>query len=329
MKFTVALIYGGEGLEHEISLVSAENIRGFLEESKCETVPVFISKEGEWFIEKNGERLATFPVYIHGVSGLFSDEGIIPVDLAIPSLHGDFGEDGTVAGLLSSAHIRFLGCGVLAGAVCSDKITAKMIAEATGIPTAKWTYFTGEKVDEARKRCESLLGYPIFIKPASLGSSIGISRVDRSEDFAVAYGKALGLSKRILVEEAIEIECELECAYLGLKDGDRFAVGRVLSEGKFYGFREKYTPGVKTEPVERDEKISETVISMAKILKEATGISEISRLDFFLTKDGKILFNEINTFPGMTATSLYPVLTEKMGFSRGEFINKLLEEALL
>ena len=329
MKSTVALIFGGEGYEHEISLVSAENIRRFLDKSKYEVIPVFISKSGEWFIEKDGEKLPTFPAYISGISGLYSSGKILPIDLAVPALHGDFGEDGKIAGALSCAHIKFLGCGVLAGAVSSDKITAKMIADAIGIPTARWTFFTGEAADEARKRCESLLSYPLFIKPSSLGSSIGISKAVCGEDFPLAYGSACAFDKRILVEEAIDVKYELECAYLGLKNRDCFAIGRVLSDGKFYGFREKYGGGVKTEAAELGSETRDAVISMARALKEAMGISGISRFDFFLTEDGKILFNEINTFPGMTPTSLYPVLTEKMGFQKGEFINKLSEEALL
>ncbi len=329
MKFTVALIYGGEGCEHEISLVSSENIRRFLDKSKYEVIPVFISKSGEWFIEKDGQRTPTFPAYMSGISGLYSNGKIISIDLAIPALHGNLGEDGVIVGALSAAHIKFLGCGVLAGAVCSDKIVTKMIAEAIGVPTARWTYFTREEADEAKKRSEELLNYPLFIKPAALGSSIGISRVTRSEDFSIAYEAARALHKRILVEEAVEVKYELECAYLGLKDKDCFAIGKILSEGKFYDFGEKYGGSTKTEAEELDTEICGSVTSMARALRTATGASGISRFDFFLTGDGKILFNEINTFPGMTQTSLYPALTEKMGFSKGEFINKLSEEALL
>ena len=329
MKSTVALIYGGEGYEHEISRISAENIKKLLDHSKYEIIPVSISKSGEWFIEKNGEKLPTFPIFLYGKSGLCLGTDIIRIDVAIPALHGNVGEDGVIAGALRAAHIKYIGCDTLAGAVCSDKIVTKAVADALGIPTAKWTYFSGEDAEEARERCEKLLKYPLFIKPSSLGSSIGIYKVLHSEDFCDAYNEAVKFHKRILVEEGVSVLSELECAYLGIQNKDDFTIGNVLSEGKFYDFKEKYDGSTKTEPTFSHVEVRDKVIAMSKALKSATGVSQISRFDFFLTDDGKILFNEINTFPGMTPTSLYPTLTLNMGLSEGEFINRLCEEALL
>ena len=329
MKSTVALIYGGEGYEHEISCISANNIRRLLDHSKYEVIPVIISKSGEWFIEKNGEKTPTFPAYISGVSGLYCVREIIPVDLAIPALHGDLGEDGVIMGALRASHIKYVGCDVLAGAVCSDKIVTKMIADAARIPTAKWTYFDGENATVAKKQCESLLQYPLFIKPAPLGSSIGISCVTNSADFCDAYNEAVKFHNRILVEEAVARACELECAYLEIGKREDFAVGKVISGGKFYDFNGKYDGSTKTEATFTEKKIRDVIVDMSKRLRSAAGISQISRFDFFLTVEGKILFNEINTFPGMTPTSLYPELTLNMGLSEGEFINRLCDEALL
>ena len=177
MKFTVALIYGGEGFEHDVSLVGAKNLSEMIDRSKYELVRVLITRGGEWFIEEEERMTPTFPVLLFGKSGLFANGTIINIDVAIPLLHGDLGEDGVIAGALRAAHIKYVGCEVLAGALCADKVAAKLIAEALGIPTAKWTFSDEREASAAAYAAETLFPYPMFIKPCSLGSSIGISRV--------------------------------------------------------------------------------------------------------------------------------------------------------
>lgn len=329
MKRNVALIYGGEGFEHDISVSSAKNLLAFIDKSKYSVISVFISKSGEWFIENDAEKIMAFPACFSGKGGLFANGRLIPIDVAIPALHGDLGEDGVITGALRAAHIKFIGCGVLAGAVCADKIVTKMLADALKIPTAKWIFSETESAKTVKSRSEAQLSYPLFIKPAALGSSIGISKVEKSEDFVAAYKKARESCKRILIEEAAEVECELECAYLSLNGEDRFAVGKILCDGKFYDFNEKYNSFTATQTRLTTSSVADSVIEMARRLKDAASVTGLARFDFFLCKNGEILFNEINTFPGMTSTSLYPSLTLDMGLKEGEFINRLLSEALL
>lgn len=329
MKYNVALIYGGEGFEHDISVKSAKNLAALIDKSKYSVVFVFISKTGEWFIEDTDRKIPTFPAYFSGKGGLFAAGALIPIDVAIPVLHGNVGEDGVITGALRASHIKFVGCDVLAGAVCADKIITKMLADALKIPTAEWIFTVGEDREEAKEKAEEQLDYPLFIKPAALGSSIGISKVTASEDFIPAYEKAKALCERILIEKAIEVECELECAYLSLDGEDRYAVGKILCGGKFYGFDEKYNKFTDTKTSLPTSSVTDRVIGMARTLKGATSIGGLARFDFFLSKNGRILFNEINTFPGMTGSSLYPALTLDMGLKEGEFINRLLSEALL
>lgn len=328
MKYNVALIYGGEGFEHDISVKSAKNLSALIDKSKYSLFSVFISKTGEWFIEDADQRIPTFPACFSGKGGLFTAEKLIPIDVAIPVLHGDAGEDGVITGSLKASHINFIGCDILAGAVCADKIITKMIADALKIPTAEWIFTVNEDAEKAKVKAEEQLSYPLFIKPSALGSSIGISKVSKSEDFISAYEKANALCERILIEKAIDVERELECAYLSLNEEDRYAVGEVLCCGKFYGFDEKYNSFTDTKTNLPSSSVTETVIGMAKKLKGATSAKGLARFDFFLSTNGEILFNEINTFPGMTDTSLYPLLTLDMGLKEGEFINRLLSEAL-
>ena len=331
MKYSVALIFGGEGCEHSVSRISAKNLSTLIDRSKYSLIRVFISEKGEWFIEYSGSLSPAFPTMMSGVGGLISEGRFIPIDVAIPALHGDLGEDGVIVGALRTAHIPFIGCDTASSAVCADKILTKSVADALNIPTAKWIFSSEEDPSIAKARAERDIGYPMFIKPALLGSSIGISKVRIAEDFCEAYRRASEKCGRLIIEECISVKAELECAYLGANGCDRYAVGAVLSNGRFYDFDEKYGSDSRTDTTVFgiDEEAELTVKGYAARLRELIGIKGLARLDFFLTDDGKILFNEINTFPGMTPTSLYPLLTEKMGYKKGEFINLLISEALL
>ena len=332
MKKTVALIYGGEGCEREISIASAENLSKLIDREKFEVVSVMISESGEWFIESGGTRESTFPIFLDGVSGLYKNGGVLKTDAAVPCLHGDFGEDGNIAGALRTAHIPFVGKSILAGAVCADKIVTKSVADSLGIPTAKWIFSNGrEPTETVRRRAEERLGYPMFIKPASTGSSIGITRVSSREQFADAYRDALSYTDRVLIEEALDVVSEIECAYLELCKISHFALGTVNTDGEFYDYKEKYAEESKIFACPvciADEDTKDAVISMSKKLRSALSVRDIGRFDFFLTRGGEVIFNEINTFPGMTDSSLYPSLTLNMGLTRGEFINLLLSETI-
>ena len=329
MKRTVALIYGGEGFEHEISCIGAENISAMIDRAQYDVLHVLITVKGEWFIRSAEKNLPTFPIFMNGKSGLLLDGEIIGIDVALPLLHGDHGEDGEIMGALKAAHIKFVGCDVLAGAVYADKITTKLIADALNIPTAKWVFSTDEDPESVMQNAEETLGYPMFIKPAALGSSIGISKVSDRNEFNAAYKKAKAFCGRVLIEECVRIKRELECAYLGVGGKHLFKIGEILSDGHFYDFNKKYRTETETKAEITEKSAEACVIKLADRLRRAAGVRQISRFDFFLTEEGEILFNEINTFPGMTKTSLYPLLTVKMGFCDGEFINRLISETLI
>ena len=332
MKKTVAIIYGGEGKERKVSIASANNLSRLIDREKFNLIRVLITSTGEWFIEKSGKRCPTFPIFINGKSGFHQNDTVIKVDAAIPCLHGDMGEDGIIAGALRAAHISYVGADTLAGAACADKIITKAVADSLGIPTAKWTFATDrESTASVQRRAEESFGYPMFIKPANAGSSIGITKVCDATEFAVAYRRALLCDKRVLIEEAIPVSSELECAYFELGGTAHFSVGSICTNGKFYDFSEKYASesDIKTTPsCVADEKTRDAVIEMSRRLRSLFSVNGLGRFDYFITKDSALYFNEINTFPGMTPTSLYPALTLNMGLFEGEFINLLLSEAI-
>lgn len=343
MKKRIALIFGGEGKEHGISEISAANLSELIDEALYDVLLVGISRSGDWYIY-NGARdkikdgswigdksllIPTYPVKMNGLSGFITADGIIRVCCAIPCLHGDFGEDGIVQGALTCAHIDYIGQSVCASAVTGDKIYTKLAAERLGIPTAKWTLETSADAAKARARAEESLSYPMFIKPASLGSSYGAAPVFSSDDFDAAYKEARALSERVLIEELVSFEYELECALFD--DGKRLLSpgGRILSNGEFYDYSSKY--GNERAPLieaysGKDAEIEKQISDYAERLSDFIGLRHLSRIDFFVTGDKRIYFNEINTFPGMTESSLYPRLTEDMGLKKGSFINLLIEK---
>lgn len=330
MKKKIALIYGGEGAEHGISLRSAEGLRSLIDEEKYELYDVLITKEGEWLISVGESRVPTYPVLFGGVSGFLTSDGILRVDAALPVLHGEWGEDGKIQGALDTAHIRYVGCGTLAGAVSSDKILTRAVADSLGIPGAKWIYTVyGDPTESIIAECERRLSYPVFVKPSGLGSSIGASAARNRRELAEALSKARSSSHdgRVLIEELIEAECEIECAYIGGAHPRFSASGVIDTKGRTYGFCEKYSPNTDIKAshgAHLDENIKALAESYARTLTRALSISDMARIDFFLTREGKLYFNEINTIPGMTSTSLYPLLCEDAGLARGEFINRLL-----
>ena len=323
MKKTVALVYGGEGREREISLLSAENLMSLIDRDLYSVIEVEIDCRGNWYIHEKGAKIPTFPVMLDGKSGFWSHGRIIPIDCTVPCLHGDYGEDGTVQGLLTSAHIKYIGQDVYSSAVTADKAYTKAIAEHLGIKTARWMSIGERDSSQAKSIAEEKLSYPMFIKPTRLGSSIGARAVYSEEDFESAYLEAIACST-VLIEERVDVKYEIECALFD--DGVRKLNphGRIFSEGKTYGFNEKYSKdGGTAVGISVDEKIEKTVVDYSEKLSDFIGLTHLSRIDFFLSRDGEVYFNEINTFPGMTETSLYPRLFEKEA-PGDTFINRLI-----
>lgn len=339
MQKTVALIYGGEGCERSISVLSAERIYSFIDKQKYNVIPVFISHDGSWYISGNDPfgklptagGSPTYPVRLHGTSGLLSGDGILPVHAAVPILHGNFGEDGIIQGALDTAHIRYVGCDTQSSALAADKAYAKAVAESLSIKTAKYTVErcgSAKARERAKRITEEKLGFPVFIKPIRLGSSIGASAVRSAADFDAAFISAAKYGGGVIIEELIDVAYEVECACL--YDGKRgvFSAGGIIrTNGETYGFEEKYLSNRSPEISHGTEYYpgKKEIEDISIILADAIGIRHFARLDFLVSRDGEIYFNEINTIPGMTKKSLYPSLTEDMGYAEGEFINLLID----
>ncbi len=338
---TVALIFGGRGEEHNISVASAKYIYSVIDREKFSPLPILITKGGRWLVcssvEDTEDGTPCYPARWECGSGLMTGAGFIPVSVAFPVLHGDFGEDGKIQGALDTAGISYVGCGTTAGALCSDKAYTKTVAEREGIPTAPWVLGTEpptpEYIQKIKRRAELSFGYPMFIKPACLGSSIGTSRISSGEEFASAYIGAAKYGLRVLIEAALRVERELECAVFVSKRKQMFAkIGSVSLGGGFYDYGAKYLSASDAK-VFAEAKLTpaaeEAVLGFSRALVSSLSVRQLSRIDFFLTSTGEVIFNEINTMPGFTDISLYPRLMEGLGLSPTELVTRLICEASL
>lgn len=348
-KKTVAVLFGGQSSEHSVSLISATTIISNMDSEKYFIIPVGITKEGKWLIYngpveniKNGdwEKYGTPAVLspdagMKGIIKIVGDKAkIIPVDVVFPVLHGAWGEDGTIQGLLELAKIPYVGCGVLASSVSMDKVYTKIICKDAGIPQANYTWVFASDIEkeDTLKGIEKEIGYPLFIKPSNAGSSVGISKATNREELLKGLKEAARYDRKIVIEEFVNGR-ELECAVLGNEDIKVTRVGEILSaaDAEFYDFDAKYNnPDSKTVipapiPAEKEEEIR----SLAKRVFKAVDGSGISRIDFFMDREsGKIIFNELNTLPGFTSISMYPMLWEEAGLPKKELIDELIELAL-
>ena len=317
---TVMLIYGGRGYESQISLKGAMNILPVIQESfNC--LPVFIDKGGRWLCDGKELSLSQGGVLIEGI--------FTKIDCAFPLLHGDFGEDGRVQGALDCASIPYVGCDSVCGAICRDKYIVKAVARELGIPTLPCLLAVKENgIEKTIDECEKQIGYPLFVKPTSLGSSVGAGKADNKEELVLSLKEAFRVADRVIIERLLSPKRELECGFLSIKSKELFTkCGEVLCEG-FYDYQRKYSsPEVKTVAVaDVDEDINQKIKDYSVRLVRALGIRDISRIDFFLSGDD-IYFNEINTMPGMTKTSLYGKMIEVNGISLRELIGLLIEGA--
>jgi len=344
-KRRIALIFGGRGLERSVSVSGAEHLIKVIDRELFIPLLIFIDESGIWRLDKakrdvssfaaEAERLSetVFAYRDEGFSGLLTSQGEkIKIDCAIPLLHGDFGEDGTVQGTLETAGIPYVGCDTVSSAVCYDKIYTKALAESLKIPTAKWYAAINEEPNTARINVEMRLSYPMFIKPARLGSSFGASCVSSPDEFDAAYRTASDLGKkRVLIEERVDVERELECAFISIGDTDVFTPpGEISYTTPFYDYNTKYFSSfaaVKAES-EYGKEYRDAVIEYSRRLRDLTGIKGISRFDFFLSTDKRLLFNEINTFPGFTEASLYPKMLEVAGIPLKDALSGLILAAL-
>ncbi|MDE1988771.1 MAG: D-alanine--D-alanine ligase [Patescibacteria group bacterium] len=347
-KIRVGIFFGGKSAEHEVSLQSAQNVVEALNKDKYDPVFIGVAKSGKWFLfngsifplnngnpksikldAKKGQGVAFVPQgggKIVNLETLRSDESI---DVAFPILHGPFGEDGTIQGLLKLADIPFVGAGVLGSAVGMDKDVMKRLLRDAGIPIGKFLTLKEEEIP-AYEEVVKNLGLPFFVKPANMGSSVGVSKVKNKKDFEGAIREAFNYDRKVLIEENIEGR-EIECAVLGNDDPIASLPGEVLPNHDFYSYEAKYMDesGATLEiPAKLSAEIMKKVQTLAVKTFKVLACEGLGRVDFFLKKNGDLFVSEINTIPGFTSISMYPKLWEASGIPYAELIDRLIQLAL-
>lgn len=347
-KKKIAVLFGGQSSEHMVSCMSAANIIDQIDTSRYELLLIGITEEGHWLKADSVEDVrsgawrdskveaAILPDATRKCAVLKTAEAVWEerLDVVFPALHGLYGEDGTVQGLLELARIPYVGCGVLASAVSMDKLYTKIIVDDLGIRQAAYvpvmTWRMKRDMDPVIAQVESVFSYPVFVKPSNSGSSKGVSKAEDRQGLIAALQEAALHDRKLLVEECI-VGHEVECAVLGggQKPVASSGVGEILAAAEFYDFQAKYfnaesrtvigpdLPGDSAQNVRR---------AAEKIFNAVDGYG-LARVDFFVKEDGEVVFNEINTMPGFTAISMYPMLWEAAGIPKKELIEKLIELA--
>lgn len=311
---TIALIYGGEGYEHSVSMLGFQHLFPILEK-KYQVLPIFIDTCGEFWLKNK----RVFPTY----KGFCSDDGChFAVDRAFPLLHGDRGEDGVVQSALTLGKIPYIGCEGTVGAICRDKFIVKAVANSLCLPTLPCVLIRrGETMPD--------ISLPCFIKPSGLGSSIGAMAARNEGELQFALENAFRYTDRVIAEPYLENKRELECGYFSVKGKELFTnAGEILSNGSFYDYESKYGGGTRTATMaDILPEINDKIKEYSARLVSALGVRHISRIDFFLSGDS-LYFNEINTMPGFTAESLYPRMLLTSGIDIPEMLDLLIGDAL-
>ncbi|MCL2357672.1 MAG: D-alanine--D-alanine ligase [Defluviitaleaceae bacterium] len=347
MEKNILVLFGGCSPEHDISKKSVQTVLNALNGNTI--IPVYITREGKWLMydgktdnvasinwEKFGTPAILSPDRVNrGLLRIVSGKAkIVPVDVVFPVLHGPNGEDGTIQGLCELANIPYVGCGVAASAVAMDKALMKLVVKGLKIPQAEFLTFGADEfmTDEETvlKKIRYKLGYPCFVKPSVGGSTIGISKASNKKELSAAIATALKFCGRIVVEKAVEGR-EIEVGVLGAGIAAKASVpGEVRSANDFYDFEAKYenAESQTVVPADLPEEIVEKVQAYALEIFRAIGGSGLSRVDFFVDADGKIIFNELNTLPGFTAISMYSMMWEASGVPREKLMEILIGIAL-
>jgi D-alanine-D-alanine ligase len=348
-KLRVAILFGGKSAEHEISLISARNIADAMDKKKYEIVAIGIDKRGRWFFDEGARLLrdknqsrVEFEGKNHSTAIVPGDtptpmirtspgRGLGTVDVVFPVLHGPFGEDGTIQGLLKLANVPFVGAGVLGSAVGMDKDVMKRLLRDAQIPIAKFMVFEragGNRLNFAKVK--RALGMPVFVKPANMGSSVGISKVGNREQLDRAIKAAFRYDNKIIIEQAIQGR-EVECSVLGNEHPIASLPGEIVTRHDFYSYDAKYLDekGACLEiPARLPKRVVKEVREIAVRTFKALCCSGMARVDFFVRPRGKVLVNEINTIPGFTKISMYPKMWQASGISYSALIDRLIQLAL-
>ncbi|CAM3627621.1 D-alanine--D-alanine ligase [Marinicrinis lubricantis] len=357
-KIRVGLIYGGKSGEHEVSLQTALAVTKAFDFTKYEIVPFYITPQGEWNkgellqgpaqnqqqlafggSEGGSDHTALMPLLYSMTQVKKSGDGdrdqLEPaIDVMFPLLHGTYGEDGTIQGLFEMANIPYVGAGVLASAVGMDKIMMKKVFAQENLPQCIYRYFNKVQWEKDPNffimEVEISLGYPCFIKPANLGSSVGISKANNREELIQGIETALQYDRKVIIEEYIHAR-EVEVAVLGNDEPEASVPGEIVSSSDFYDYQAKYIDGNSAMiiPAELEQEQADDLRKMAIQAFRAIDGSGLSRVDFFIRKeDGKVFINEINTMPGFTPFSMYPLLWKETGLSYQELLDRLIQLAV-
>jgi D-alanine-D-alanine ligase len=341
-KLRVGVIFGGRSGEHEVSIASAASIFKYLDRDRYEAVPIRIEKDGRWALtgkaptaisaaevlqQSRSEALQTIePTAAVSPSG---------VDVVFPVLHGTYGEDGTVQGLLELANVPYVGCGVLASAVGMDKSVMKKLFADRGLPVGPYTvalrHEWQREADGITTRVREELAYPVFVKPANLGSSVGISKAKSDADFKKAMELALQFDRKVVIEAAVPNAREIECAVLGNDEPDASLPGEVIPSREFYDYEAKYIDAASKTLIPATLSDSQTadIRRMSIEAFKAVDGSGMARVDFLLARDtAQIFVNEVNTIPGFTTISMYPKMWEATGLAYPQLLDRLIQLAI-
>lgn len=347
-KKTAVVLFGGQSSEHVVSCMSAANVAEQIDTELYDLVLVGITEEGHWLLIPTIRDIRTGKWTESSSTAVLSPDATekclivlgngtadkITVDVVFPVLHGLYGEDGTIQGLLELAQIPYVGCGVLASAVSMDKLYTKVVVDDLGICQARYVPLTRTEIADVKyavAKVEDKFAYPVFIKPSNAGSSRGVTKAVDKQSLIEGLQLAAEHDRKVLVEETI-IGHEIECAVLGHDDTVKASpVGEVLAAADFYDFEAKYyneESRTVVNPILPGDAAEQVRQAAMAIFKAVDGYG-LSRVDFFVQADGKVVFNEINTLPGFTAISMYPMLWEAAGISKKELVQALLEEAFV
>lgn len=330
-KIRVAVIFGGTNTEHEVSLVSAKSIVTNLNPDQYDVLPVMITKNNQWITAKqfliNHSKVKYLPETVRAGETVEPQalKDTHPIDIYFPVLHGPYGEDGTIQGLLEMMHVPYVGCGVLASALCMDKAVQKQLCAGAGIPVTPFQVLTLEKN-------VPLKSYPVFVKPANQGSSVGVVKVHNSKELQPALKQAFSLDTKVLIETAVPHAREIECAVLGPTDSPKASVlGEIVASNEFYDYDAKYIDGQSKAiiPAKLTVSLTRKIQAIAKKAFTLTNCYGLARVDFLINgQTNEIFLSELNTMPGFTTISMYPRLWEASGLPYPKLLDELIHLAL-
>lgn len=359
-KIRVGIIFGGKSSEHEVSLASAQSVARAINKDKYEVVLIGITKQGRWLAGGNAlkQLAAVSPTPLlkpiddtqNGAGKMLNSTELVPtassetasasplntIDVAFPLVHGPSGEDGSLQGLLELADIPYVGASVVASAVGMDKALMKSVFRAHNLPQVDWLVILRRDWEmqpaETIQRIESSFGYPCFIKPANLGSSVGVTKAHSRDELARALTTAAQYDRKLIAERAAVNAREIECSVLGNDEPIASLPGEVIPRHEFYDYAAKYDDDAGTDlivPADLPDEMTRAVQTMAIRAFKSIDASGMARVDFFLEREGnRLLLNEINTIPGFTSVSMYPRMWEKSGLAYADLIDRLIQLAL-